>query len=161
MTTDNSKTLGALLEDARLPVRTASLKYSAIVEAMEPRQSPAEELVASLKLPYLDSLLKLHDAANGSLPSAQSQSAAAAAPPKQRPDESRSLVGIGSARDLGRLIREARQQRKLSQQAFADLVGVGRRFVSELENGKATLEFDKVMQVAASSGLDLFARQRQ
>jgi y4mF family transcriptional regulator len=66
---------------------------------------------------------------------------------------------IATAADIGRLIKAARQQRQLSQQDFADLAGVGRRFISELENGKATLEFDKVLQVAASVGIDLFARE--
>ena len=67
---------------------------------------------------------------------------------------------IASAGDLGRLLRAAREERGLSQQAFADLAGVGRRFVSELENGKATLEIDKVLSVAAAAGIDVFARRR-
>jgi len=58
------------------------------------------------------------------------------------------------------LVREERELQKMSQQAFADLVGVGRRFISELENGKATLEFDKVVGVASAIGLDLVARKR-
>ena len=70
-------------------------------------------------------------------------------------------VAVTSVHDLGQLIREAREQRKLSQQAFADLAGVGRRFISELENGKATLEFDKVLQVASATGIDLLARRRR
>jgi HTH-type transcriptional regulator/antitoxin HipB len=45
--------------------------------------------------------------------------------------------------------------------AFADLVGVGRRFISELENGKATLELGKVLQVASATGIDLLARRRR
>jgi y4mF family transcriptional regulator len=58
------------------------------------------------------------------------------------------------------LVREVREQRKLSQQGLADLVGVGRRFISELENGKVTLEFDRVLQVAAACGIDVLARRR-
>jgi len=71
-----------------------------------------------------------------------------------------SAVAINVAGDIGRLIREERKGRKLSQQAFADLVGVGRRFISELENGKPTLEFNRVIEVAASCGIDLFAQRR-
>lgn len=67
---------------------------------------------------------------------------------------------IRSAADLGALIRSHRESQKLSQQAFADLVGVGRRFISELENGKPTLEFDKVLKVASSMGFDLFVKPR-
>jgi len=48
----------------------------------------------------------------------------------------------------------------LNQQQFADVAGVGRRFISELENGKATLEFDRVLQVSKAAGIDLYARQR-
>ena len=77
------------------------------------------------------------------------------------PSDSEASVAITSVHDLGQLIREAREQRKLSQQTFADLAGVGRRFISELENGKATLEFDKVLQVASATGIDLLARRRQ
>jgi HTH-type transcriptional regulator/antitoxin HipB len=65
-----------------------------------------------------------------------------------------------SSSDLGNLVRKAREDRKLSQQSFADLAGVGRRFVSELENGKATLELGKVLKVAHAAGISLFAMPR-
>ncbi|WP_198541107.1 helix-turn-helix transcriptional regulator [Mesorhizobium sp. LCM 4577] len=67
---------------------------------------------------------------------------------------------IVSASDLGRLVRRAREGRHLSQQSFADLAGVGRRFLSELENGKATLELGKVLKVAHAAGISLLARER-
>ena len=71
-----------------------------------------------------------------------------------------SALRVTSAAELGRMVREERERRKLSQQAFADLAGVGRRFISELENGKPTLEFDKVLQVATAAGLELSVRRR-
>ncbi len=55
------------------------------------------------------------------------------------------ITTIGSPADLGRLVRKVREGRGLSQQEFADLAGVGRRFLSELENGKPTLELGKVL----------------
>lgn len=67
---------------------------------------------------------------------------------------------ILSAVDLGPLVRAARRTMGLSQQAFADLAGVGRRFVSELESGKPTLEFDKVLKVCAAAGVDIAASMR-
>ena len=67
---------------------------------------------------------------------------------------------ITSAADLGQRIRAARDAKGFSQQQFADLAGVGRRFISELENGKPTLEFDKVVSVALAAGIDLFAVKR-
>ncbi|WP_210328900.1 helix-turn-helix transcriptional regulator [Mesorhizobium amorphae] len=67
---------------------------------------------------------------------------------------------IVSASDIGRLVRRAREVRHLSQQSFADLAGVGRRFLSELENGKPTLELGKVLKVAQAAGISLLARER-
>ncbi|WP_258582717.1 helix-turn-helix transcriptional regulator [Mesorhizobium sp. AR02] len=67
---------------------------------------------------------------------------------------------IASPADLGRLVRKVREGRGLSQQEFADLAGVGRRFLSELENGKPTLELGKVLKVANAAGISLFARER-
>ncbi|QKC79844.1 transcriptional regulator [Mesorhizobium erdmanii] len=67
---------------------------------------------------------------------------------------------ITSSADIGRLVREARKRGNFSQQKFADLAGVGRRFLSELENGKPTLELGKVLKVANAAGIVLFARKR-
>jgi len=67
---------------------------------------------------------------------------------------------ISSVLQLGQMIRRVRESRKLTQQEFADLAGVGRRFLSEIENGKATAEFGKVLQVARSAGIDIFAKAR-
>lgn len=71
------------------------------------------------------------------------------------------FVNVESVADLGKLVRACRKQRRLSQQAFADLAGVGRRFLSELENGKPTLEVAKVITVAAACGLELFVRAKK
>lgn len=67
---------------------------------------------------------------------------------------------VTSAKDLGEQIRAARRTTKLSQEELADLAGVGRRFISELENGKPSLEFDKVILVANAIGIDLTAQRR-
>lgn len=67
-------------------------------------------------------------------------------------------IEVKSPEDLGLLIRKARERRNQSQQSFADLAGVGRRFVSELENGKATLELGKVLKVMRAAGISIFAR---
>ncbi len=67
---------------------------------------------------------------------------------------------IKTASDLGLLVQYLRKAKYLTQQQLADLAGVGRRFLSELENGKESLEFGKVLRVAAALGIDLIARQR-
>jgi y4mF family transcriptional regulator len=86
------------------------------------------------------------------------ESEAKTAPRAGRSTSEPPAVEIRSPDDLGLLIRRAREKRNQSQQNFADLAGVGRRFVSELENGKATLELGKVLKVMRAAGLSIFAR---
>jgi y4mF family transcriptional regulator len=78
-----------------------------------------------------------------------------------QPKIERNNQPIRSATDLAPLIRKARKRMGMNQQAFADYAGVGRRFLSELENGKASLEFDKVLACARTAGIDIFAKPRQ
>lgn len=68
--------------------------------------------------------------------------------------------GVRSVAELGALVRRARKAMKMNQSEFAAHAGVGRRFVSELEGGKASLEFDRVMACAEAAGIDLTARLR-
>lgn len=67
---------------------------------------------------------------------------------------------IRTAKDLGEIIHNVRKSKGLTQQQLADLAGVGRRFIIECEAGKPRLEFAKVLQVAAASGIDLVAKKR-
>jgi y4mF family transcriptional regulator len=62
---------------------------------------------------------------------------------------------IRDVSDLGAAIRRTRKAKRLTQQNFADLAGVGRRFLSELEQGKQTLEIGKVLKVAAAARIQL------
>lgn len=80
------------------------------------------------------------------------------APKTSLPTSELPSIEVKSPEDLGLLIRKARERRNQSQQSFADLAGVGRRFVSELENGKATLELGKVLKVMRAAGIAIFAR---
>ncbi len=68
---------------------------------------------------------------------------------------------VTSAADLAPLVRKARKDMKMNQQAFADAAGVGRRFLSELENGKPSLEFDKVLACTLAAGIDIIAKPRR
>jgi y4mF family transcriptional regulator len=64
-------------------------------------------------------------------------------------------VAIKSTNDIGAAVKKARKTKGLTQQQFADLAGVGRRFLSELEAGKPTCEIGRVLKVAAAAGLHL------
>ena len=48
---------------------------------------------------------------------------------------------------LGKEIQRLRKQSKLTQVEFAKRVGVGLRFIRDLEQGKASVRLDKVKQV--------------
>ena len=61
---------------------------------------------------------------------------------------------------LGQRIREARKVQGLTQQQFADIAGVGVRFLSELERGKETAEVGLVVKVLHTAGLELFLQPR-
>ena len=67
---------------------------------------------------------------------------------------------IINATDIGKMIRAKRKEIEMTQADFAGLCNVGIRFISELENGKPTLEFDRVLRVTQLIGIDLFAKGR-
>ncbi|GGA54395.1 helix-turn-helix transcriptional regulator [Pelagibacterium lentulum] len=67
---------------------------------------------------------------------------------------------IDDLAEIGAMVAARRKTRGLSQQDFADLAGVGRRFVSELERGKPTAEIGKTLRVLNTLGLDLVIRSR-
>jgi y4mF family transcriptional regulator len=69
-------------------------------------------------------------------------------------------IAVKSVGDLGAFIRKIRKERGITQQQLADLSGVGRRFLRELESGKPTLEIGRVLQVTAALGIDLTGRIR-
>lgn len=60
-------------------------------------------------------------------------------------------------RTLGRNIRSYRAERGLSQEAFADLVGVHRTYMGGLERGERNLTLKSVERMAETLGLDPLA----
>lgn len=56
---------------------------------------------------------------------------------------------------IGEFVRERRKASGISQQELAELAGVGRRFVSELEMDKPTVRIDSVEKVLAVFGKTL------
>lgn len=62
---------------------------------------------------------------------------------------------IRSTAAVGEAVLQRRRQLGLKQMDAAGLVGVGVRFLSELERGKETLEIGKVLRVVSGLGLTL------
>jgi HTH-type transcriptional regulator/antitoxin HipB len=52
-------------------------------------------------------------------------------------------------------VRSRRRQLQLRQDELADLAGVSERFVYALENGKHSVQLDKVLAVLSALGLHL------
>jgi y4mF family transcriptional regulator len=62
--------------------------------------------------------------------------------------------------NIGIFIKEKRKQLKLTQPELAERAGVGLRFVRELEQGKQTVQLDKVNQVLSLFGSELGVIQK-
>ena len=56
---------------------------------------------------------------------------------------------------LGSAVCSKRKQDGLTQQDLAAIANVGVRFISDLENGKPTVQLDSVMTVLQALGLQL------
>jgi y4mF family transcriptional regulator len=63
--------------------------------------------------------------------------------------------------DLGDVVRRARKRQNLTQKQLATKADVGLRFLSELENGKPTVQLQRIMQVLAALGLTLGVYDQQ
>ena len=62
---------------------------------------------------------------------------------------------VYSAKDIGSLVRAARKEAHLTQRDLAEECACGVRFLSELENGKPTIELERVIRVLNTLSLDL------
>ena len=65
-------------------------------------------------------------------------------------------MGEEEAARFGTLVRERRKALKMNQDALALATGVGRRFIIDLEAGKATCELGRSLVVANAVGLRIF-----
>jgi len=65
------------------------------------------------------------------------------------------LERIRSTVDIGKAVRKKRKEDGLTLAEASALCGVGYRFLSNLENGKATAEVGKTLQVLSGLGLEL------
>lgn len=57
--------------------------------------------------------------------------------------------------ELGKMIRNRRKELGYTQQDLSDFSGLSVSFLSDLENGKKTVELGKTLQVISLLGMDL------
>jgi len=69
-------------------------------------------------------------------------------------------MAIKSTQDLGHLVREFRVAQKLTQADILGLANTGNRFIVELENGKPTVQFQKVLDVLDTLGLEMVIQKK-
>jgi HTH-type transcriptional regulator / antitoxin HipB len=62
---------------------------------------------------------------------------------------------IGSVADLGEYIKAFRSSQEMTQSDISGLANTGNRFIVELENGKETVQLNKVLDVLSALGLEL------
>ena len=67
---------------------------------------------------------------------------------------------ILTAKELGALVRETRKSQDFTQYDLAGITGVGRRFISDLENGKETAQLGKVLHIVSSLGIVMTASHK-
>lgn len=65
-----------------------------------------------------------------------------------------------TTKHIGALVRNTRKKQGLTQVELANLAQVGPRFIGELEKGKETLAFAKVLQVFNALGIELTVKPR-
>ena len=61
--------------------------------------------------------------------------------------------GISYRCSLGRYLRDARKKAQLSQEAFADKIGINRTYYGNLERGENSISIDRLQKI--SKALDI------
>lgn len=69
-------------------------------------------------------------------------------------------VVIQSAQDLGALIRRTRKVQGLSQKEVAGIGKTGNRVIVDIENGKPTVQLQKVLDLLDLLGLQLAVKTK-
>ena len=67
---------------------------------------------------------------------------------------------IRSSLELGAVVREQRKRLALRQLDIAGLGNTGNRFIVDLENGKPTVQLQKVLDVVDLLGLEVVVRPK-
>lgn len=132
------------------------------------RQLAGSDVVSALD--YTSPMRSVFDELGGALAPPASPASAPKALPAPRPRPTRpapdgnevsppAAVPVANAPvtigEIGKRVRAARKAMGMTQQRFADLAGVGRRFLIELEQGKPSLEIGRVLAVCHAAGIKL------
>lgn len=67
---------------------------------------------------------------------------------------------VRSRKELGALIREFRRERKLTQAKLAETIGVSRRWVVQVEQGKTSADLRLLLRALRAVGAEIQIRPR-
>lgn len=67
---------------------------------------------------------------------------------------------ILSTKEFGTIVRNRRKALGYTQSYLAEVTGYSTSFISDLENGKQTIEFGKALHLANMLGLDMYFAER-
>lgn len=70
-------------------------------------------------------------------------------------------IAVRSSAELGAVVRTQRKRLALKQLDIAGLGNTGNRFIVDLENGKPTLQLQKVLDIMDLLGLELVVRSKR
>ena len=62
---------------------------------------------------------------------------------------------IIDAKTLGKVIRTRRKELHYTQAYLSEFTGFSTSFISDLENGKPTVEFEKALRIIQTLGMDI------
>lgn len=62
--------------------------------------------------------------------------------------------------EFGKIIKKRRKALGYTQKYLSDFTGFSASFISDLENGKPTVEFGKALKIANLLGMDLIMEER-
>lgn len=68
-------------------------------------------------------------------------------------------MSLLTSSQIGALIQVSRKQHRLTQQDLAELVGVGRQWISDVENGKPRAELELVLKTLRALGIELNVKE--
>ena len=70
------------------------------------------------------------------------------------------MTVVHDMQGLGEAIRKRRRELGYTQAFLADYAGISASFLSELENGKETIQLGKMMEVLSLLGMDICMSRR-
>lgn len=67
---------------------------------------------------------------------------------------------VNNSVEFGKLIKERRKKLKYTQSYVSDFSGLSVSFISDVEKGKPTIEFEKALKLASLLGLNMIMEER-